>query len=85
MNLACLAVLVDLDERKKLHLYESLLPICSVCGKVRDDTGKERGQGDWLNLQDYVVDHSETNLSHTFCPTCLMDYRKQMGLPPEEE
>lgn len=82
---ACLAVLVDIDERKKLHLYESLLPICSVCGKVRDDTGKERGQGDWLNLQDYVVDRSETSLSHTFCPTCLVDYRKQMGLPPEEE
>ena len=81
---ACLAVLVDIDERKKLHLYESILPICSLCGKVRDDTGKERGQGDWQSLQDYVVDRSETNLSHTFCPACLVDYRKQAGLPPEE-
>ena len=81
---ACLAMLVDLDERKKLHMYESILPVCSVCGKVRDDTGKERGHGDWLSLQDYVVDRSETNLSHTFCPTCLVDYRKQSGLPPEE-
>ena len=82
---ATLTVIVNLDEKKRLRLYESILPTCSMCSKVRDYTGVEPGKGEWLSLQAYVLAYSQTNLSHTFCPSCLVDYRKQMGLPPVEE
>jgi PAS domain S-box-containing protein len=74
----------DITERKRLQLYESILPICCVCGKVRDDTGTERGKGSWHSLQTFVTEHSDTSLSHTFCPPCYHEYRRQQGLPPEE-
>jgi PAS domain S-box-containing protein len=81
---ASLTALYDLSERKRLQLYESILPVCCVCGKVRDDTGTEQGKGDWQSLQAFVTEHSDTSLSHTFCPPCYQEYRQQQGLPPEE-
>ncbi len=80
---ASLTALYDLSERKRLQLYESILPVCSVCGKVRDDTGTEQGKDDWQSLQTFVMEHSDTNLSHTFCPLCYQEYRQQQGLPAE--
>lgn len=67
-------------EHQRLTLYEQILPTCSLCGNVRDDTGKEHGKGDWVGLQDFVTKHSETQLSHTICPNCIDDYKKQQGL-----
>ncbi len=81
---ASLTALYDLSERKRLQLYESILPVCCVCGKVRDDAGTEQGKGCWESLQTFVMEHSDTSLSHTFCPPCYQEYRRQQGLPPEE-
>jgi len=80
---ATLAVLSDLSEHKRLLLYESLLPVCSVCGKVRDDTGTERGQGRWRSWQEYMLQRSTTSFTHGFCPECYREYRRQAGLPAE--
>jgi PAS domain S-box-containing protein len=80
---ASLTALYDLSERKRLQLYESILPVCCVCGKVRDDVGTEQGKGAWQSLQTFVMEHSDTNLSHTFCPPCYQEYRQQQGLPAE--
>lgn len=81
---ASLAVLLDLTERKRLRLFESLLPVCCMCGKVRDDTRKKTGQAPWRPLEEYVVEHSDADLTHTFCPDCYRAYREGEGLPPGE-
>ena len=81
---ASLAVLLDLTERKRLRLFESLLPVCCLCGKVRDDTKKKTGQPPWRPLEEYVVEHSDADLTHTFCPDCYRVYREREGLPPAE-
>ncbi len=77
---ASLLVLRDLTERKRLQMYEQILPVCCVCGKIRDDTGAERGKGTWGRLDQYVARHSDAQLSHGFCPDCYEEYRKKEGL-----
>ena len=74
------AIYQDVSERKKLQLYEQLLPVCCVCGKIRDDQGMAPGQGPWDRLDHYISKHSDAKLSHTFCPECLVQYRKEQGL-----
>ena len=49
------------QEVKVLH---GLLPICSVCKKIRDDEGK------WKQLEVYIREHSEANFTHGVCPDC---------------
>jgi PAS domain S-box-containing protein len=70
----------DITERKKLKLYEQLLPVCCVCGKIRDDAGVAPGQGAWDRLDYYISKHTDARLTHTFCPECLVQYRKEQGI-----
>ena len=77
---AGLVVLRDLTERERLHMLEQILPVCCVCGKIRDDSGVERGKGAWGRLDDYVARHSNAQVSHGFCPECYREYRKKEGL-----
>lgn len=51
----------SLDEVKKLS---GMLPICSSCKKVRDDTGY------WNQIENYISSHSEAQFSHSICPHC---------------
>lgn len=80
-----LTVTKDLTEQKKLNLYESILPVCSSCGNVRDDTGAGHGKGSWSSLEQYVRVRSDTSLSHTLCPNCLEVYREEQGLPQKKD
>lgn len=42
-----------------------LLPICSSCKKIRDDSGY------WRTLERYISDHSEAQFSHGMCDDCM--------------
>jgi len=42
-----------------------LLPICSHCKKIRDDTGY------WNRLEVYLDQHSDAQFSHGICPDCM--------------
>lgn len=42
-----------------------LLPICSYCKKIRDDSNY------WRQVEEYISDHSETQFSHGICPDCF--------------
>lgn len=41
-----------------------LLPICSVCKKIRDE------EGGWNRLESYIHKHSGAKFSHGMCPDC---------------
>lgn len=77
---AGLVAIRDLTEQRRLELYEKILPVCSVCGRIRDDSGVEQGEGKWGQLDEYVARHSDAQFSHGFCPDCYPGYRKKMGL-----
>ena len=50
-----------LAEVKRL---QGILPICSKCKKIRDDTGY------WQQIEAYISDHSEAEFSHSICADC---------------
>lgn len=56
---------------KKLQLYEDILPVCSYCKSIRDDSGTEFGAGKWLSLDEFIEQKSGTMLSHSICPNCM--------------
>lgn len=55
---------------KKIKLYEDILPICSVCKKIRNDTGQEPGKGKWMTLERYINRKTGIKMSHSYCPEC---------------
>ena len=62
--------LEKLELRKRLRIYENLLPVCCVCKKVRDDAGKEPGTGQWTALEDYIRTRARVDVTSTYCPEC---------------
>ncbi|MCB9421776.1 MAG: response regulator transcription factor [Ardenticatenaceae bacterium] len=52
----------------KVKQLEGILPICSYCKKIRDDTDN------WHQLEKYVTEHSEAAFSHSICPDCYEKY-----------
>lgn len=74
---AVLVAIRDLTDRKRIEMYEKLLPVCCVCGKIRDDANTEHGAGNWGRFEEYLAAHSDAQFSHTFCPQCFEDYRKK--------
>jgi ActR/RegA family two-component response regulator len=59
-----------LESKRTLKLYENILPVCSVCKKIRDDTGKKPGSGEWVSPETFLVNRAGIDPSHTCCPEC---------------
>lgn len=77
-----LGMVVDISERKlaeeerenlinelqtaisQVKALKGLLPICSYCKKIRD------GNGRWNQIDAYINEHSEAEVSHSICPEC---------------
>ncbi|HLZ34764.1 MAG TPA: hypothetical protein VKP13_12150 [Nitrospira sp.] len=54
---------------------KQILPVCCFCQKIRDDAGTGVGQGDWKNLENYLIAQElrreDITFSHTYCDDCL--------------
>jgi PAS domain S-box-containing protein len=48
----------------EVKVLQGIIPICSVCKKVRDDAGS------WSQMEAYISNHSEAEFSHGYCPEC---------------
>lgn len=77
------ARIVELQERLATHVNElefalanvrrlsGLLPICSCCKSIRDDSDY------WHRVEEYISEHSEARFSHGICPKCLVAVEKE--------
>ena len=48
----------------EINTLRDILPVCSFCKKVRDDTGR------WEPVDVYIRSHSQADISHGLCPEC---------------
>ena len=53
------------DSLSKSNRLCGILPICSNCKKIRDDTGH------WNQIEVYIRDRSEVKFTHGVCPECM--------------
>ena len=51
----------------QIKTLRGLLPICARCKKVRDD------QGYWQDVELYIRDHTDIDISHGICPDCFRE------------
>jgi DNA-binding response OmpR family regulator len=52
------------DALGRVKQLQGLVPICSYCKKIRNDSNY------WQNLETYVSAHSGAQFSHGICPEC---------------
>jgi sigma-B regulation protein RsbU (phosphoserine phosphatase) len=57
--------IAELEEAlKRVKHLSGLLPICSYCKKIRDDSNY------WQQVESYVMHHTDAQFSHSICPSC---------------
>jgi CheY-like chemotaxis protein len=52
------------DALARVKTLKRLLPICSVCKKIRDDKGY------WNQIELYLKNNSDAEFTHSYCPDC---------------
>ncbi len=60
-----------LELKRKLKAYEKIVPVCCECKSIRDDNGKEIGEGEWMPVEQYILTKSKLAVSPTYCPECI--------------
>lgn len=65
---------------RETFVAPALLPVCCICGLVRDDTGFPLCPDRWIAQQAYRETHgvnpTELPLTHTYCPECFAHVRE---------
>ena len=56
----------------EIKTLRGILPICSHCKRVRDDTGY------WQQVEIYVRDRTYAEFSHAICPACLQTHYEDL-------
>ena len=51
----------------EIKTLRGILPICSNCKKIRDDSGS------WEQIESYINKRSEAQFSHGICPDCVKE------------
>lgn len=68
-------LLRNLEEaHRKIECLDKLLPICAWCKKVRND------QDYWQQVEEYLRDCADIQVSHGVCPECMKGMLAQAGL-----
>ena len=58
----------------EIRQLRHLIPICSICKKVRNDEGL------WSRLEHYIDSHTNTQFSHGICRECAAKHYPDMDL-----
>jgi len=56
----------------KIRTLDSLLPVCAVCKKIRDENGV------WQYMEAYISSRTETQFTHGYCPECAAKVERSM-------
>lgn len=59
---------------QKVRTLSGLLPLCSHCKKIRD------GEGAWKQVDEYISEHSDADVSHGVCPECADKYYPDLDI-----
>ena len=55
---------------RKVLLYQQILPMCCVCKRIRDDSGKKPGTGEWISIEKFIHETANLDITSSYCPDC---------------
>jgi hypothetical protein len=50
--------------------------MCCVCKRIRNDSGKKPGTGEWVKIETYIHEKADLDITSSYCPECA---RKTMA------
>jgi DNA-binding response OmpR family regulator len=66
-----------LSLQAEVKQLEGLLPICSWCRKIRDETSA------WVRMEAYILQRTDASFTHGICPDCKARVLSEMHNRPD--
>ena len=63
--------------KKKVEMYESIVPVCCMCKKIRDDRD-DPGKGEWMSVEKFLWRKKGLSPTSTYCPDCLQRVEQEL-------
>jgi DNA-binding NtrC family response regulator len=73
--------LEKLELTRRIHIYQKILPMCCMCKKIRDDTGKSPGYGEWVPVEQFIHERARLDITSSYCPECAQKALQQIVKP----
>lgn len=67
-------IIILIEDVSLITQLQGLLPICSNCYKIRDESGQ------WVRLEEFIRERSEADFTHDYCPECINNALKNNRL-----
>jgi DNA-binding response OmpR family regulator len=67
------------DLTRRLNLYQKILPMCCVCKKIRDDSGRQPGTGEWIGIEQFIHEQAKLDITSSYCPDCARKTMEAYG------
>jgi len=64
---------------RRLNLYQKILPMCCVCKKIRDDSGRQPGSGEWIGIEQFIHEQAKLDITSSYCPDCARKTMEAYG------
>lgn len=61
----------------EIRQLKDLIPICTYCGKIRNDGNY------WQLVETYIKEQTGSNFTHSVCPTCVESYLADLNQAKE--
>lgn len=65
------------EAQDEISALKGILPLCSFCKKIRDH------KGEWEQVDAYIRQHSDADVSHTVCPECMRKHYPEFENEPK--
>ena len=79
--------LEKLELKRKIKIYENILPGCPMCKRILDDSGGEHGTGEWISMEKYIRDKAKMNIKSCYCAACAQEFNEfgiDVGMDTDE-
>jgi DNA-binding NtrC family response regulator len=73
--------LEKLELTRRIHIYQKILPMCCMCKKIRDETGKSPGYGEWVPVEQFIHERAQLDITSSYCPECAQKALQQIVKP----
>ncbi len=73
--------LEKLEMTRRIDLYHSILPMCCMCKKIRDDSATEPGRGAWVPVERFIHERAKLDITSSYCPDCARKTLSELARP----
>lgn len=67
LGLGIFTIILTWNLLKRIKYLEGFVPVCLFCKRVRVND-------QWMDMETYIIEHSEAEITHSLCPDCAEKY-----------